>query len=66
MAYTNVKLRAKLSEVFDLIGEEEVAEEALKTELNLFLDSLLDVDYFGTEGQNDPRQDWRNNEISYR
>ncbi len=30
--------------------------------LNGLLDDLLNEDFFGTEGQCDPRKDWRNNE----
>lgn len=55
----NAELRNKFTDIFDFIGEQGVEIETLTDELNMFLDSLLDEDYFGTEGQCDPRKDWR-------
>lgn len=55
------KLDSGFNQLFVLIENHEVPDYALKDKLNEFLDRLRDEDYFGTEGQNDPREDWRNN-----
>lgn len=54
-------LDSGFKQLFVLIGEHEVPDYSFKDKLNEFLDSLCDEDYFGTECQNDPRRDWRNN-----
>lgn len=39
--------------------EDKGTREDAASELNELLDNLLDMDMFGTEGQNDPRGDHR-------
>ncbi len=34
-------------------------DEYLREKLNCFLDEIANMDYFGSEGQNDPRGDGR-------
>jgi transcription elongation factor GreA-like protein len=45
--------------LMDLIGKDKTAVKIVATEFNAMLDTLLCDDFFGTEGQCDPRGDHR-------
>lgn len=41
--------------MFDMIGDDVIDANIFNEELHIFLDRLMEDDYFGTEGQLDPR-----------
>lgn len=46
--------------LMDFIGKDKTMVKIVATEFNAMLDTLLADDFFGTEGQCDPRGDHRN------
>lgn len=54
-------LRSLFNSMYDAIGVLSIETEDFNNELNRLLDLLKEEDFFGTEGQCDPRKDWRNN-----
>ncbi len=52
--------RAVLLTIADRIGKDSDDAAVYIEELNAMLDDLLSQDFFGTEGQGDPRGDHRN------
>ena len=57
-------LKTTLARLNKMIEEVEDFAEELATILEEFLDEYLSNDGFGTEGQNDPRGDFRDGEWS--
>ena len=55
-----LSLTKMFEHMFNMIGEDEIDSDMFNEELNAFLDRLVEEDYFGTEAQNDPRGDQRN------
>lgn len=53
-------LTKMFEDMYNHIGDAELDTDVFNEELNAFLDRLLEDDYFGTEGQCDPRGDHRN------
>lgn len=51
-----------LERIGDLIRNDKDAAKILLYQMNEMLDGLLGADFFGTEGQLDPRGDRRNEE----
>jgi hypothetical protein len=45
--------------LMEMASEDEHDERIIAAEFNRMLDTLLGEDFFGTEGQNDPRGDHR-------
>jgi hypothetical protein len=54
--------KKELTEAFEKVFEAcaDVDTDDFCAALDGLLDDLLEEDFFGTEGQCDPRQDWRN------
>lgn len=50
---------AVLARIGDMIRNDKTRTKALLYQMNEMLDGLLDADFFGTEGQTDPRGDQR-------
>lgn len=53
-------LTKMFEDMYNHIGDAELDTDVFNEELHAFLDRLLEDDYFGTEGQCDPRGDHRN------
>ena len=53
-------LTKMFEDMYNHIGDAELDTDVFNEELHFFLDRLLEDDYFGTEGQCDPRGDHRN------
>ena len=51
-----------LQRLINLVKSDEDFSEAFSTDLEMLLDGIHSEDGFGTEGQNDPRGDFRNGE----
>ena len=56
---TRKNARKVLMATADMIEKDKDRGKELVAELNKMLDGLLNDDFFGTEGQCDPRGDWR-------
>lgn len=56
---TPAKLKAVLVKLADSASRDKSFAKQICFELNIFLDDLLNNDFFGTEGQLDPRGDHR-------
>ena len=54
------RLKLVLSRMIDMIMDDDKDAEIIAEELENMLDELHDKDFFGTEGQTDPRGDHRN------
>ena len=54
-----LSLTKMFEHMFNVIGDDEICSDMFNEELNAFLDRLVEEDYFGTEGQCDPRGDQR-------
>lgn len=57
--YKRLTLTKMFEDMYNHIGDAELDTEVFNEELHFFLDRLREDDYFGTEGQCDPRGDQR-------
>jgi len=56
------RIRAVLERLIGLVEDDRIDVEVLSDDLDVFLNEIHDCDGFGTEGQSDPRGDYRDSE----